>query len=515
MTELVLPQPPARDRLRALQIAATAIGGALVAAGVLGLEHHRPVPVAVPHAHARRVARARPRQREPRATAVRPAPAVPQAGDALLSRLAAAGLDRGLFTNSPGGALATAARVAAWRPLIVRAARRSGFDPNEIEGMVFLESAGRADAIAGDDPAAASGLTQIVASTGAGFLHMRVHLGESRRLTYLMWRAEVRGHWRRVHMLAARRRRVDQRFAPAAALRGTVRYLVAARRYLGRDDLAIASYHMGIGNLQGVISRWADSDASTTSIVRRYHLSYAKLYFSSAPDRHARAWRRLTSLDDMTRDYYWKLLAAERLMRLYRHDRSGLATEAMLQTHKNSGEEVLHPLWSTPRFASPHALAAALARGSLVRIPTDSRRTHLVLASSFGQMAYRFHRSRALYRALRPDALAVLLYIGRRVHQLSGSRPLLVTSAVRDLRYQRVLVRHNANATPNYSLHTTGYAFDIARSYGSRREAAAFEFVLERLQALDLIAYIKEPAAIHIAVASHAAARLRALGSSD
>jgi hypothetical protein len=60
-------------------------------------------------------------------------------------------------------------------------------------------------------------------------------------------------------------------------------------------------------------------------------------------------------------------------------------------------------------------------------------------------------------------------------------------------------------AARRYSLHTTGYAFDIARSYGSRRQADAFQFVLERLQTLNLIAYIKEPGAIHIAVSSNAA----------
>ena len=51
----------------------------------------------------------------------------------------------------------------------------------------------------------------------------------------------------------------------------------------------------------------------------------------------------------------------------------------------------------------------------------------------------------------------------------------------------------------------------IARSYGSLRQRAAFQFVLDRLQALNLIAYIREGDAIHIAVASHAAARLRML----
>jgi hypothetical protein len=269
---------------------------------------------------------------------------------------------------------------------------------------------------------------------------------------------------------------------------------------------------MGIGNLQGVIQRWAGAreGTPTTRIVRAHRLSYARLYFSSAPDRHASAWRRLNALDDSTRDYYWKVLAAERLMWLYRHDRRALAFEQRQQARKSSAEEVLHPASVTPRFRSPRALAAAWRRHELRRIP---RGHHLALARSFAQMAHSLGRSGRLYRGVRPGALAVLLYIGDRVHQLSHARrPLLVTSAVRDVRYQGVLIRYNANATRSYSLHTTGYAFDIARSYGSQRQAAAFEFVLERLQALDLIAYIKEPEAIHIAVSSravHAAALLR------
>jgi hypothetical protein len=120
--------------------------------------------------------------------------------------------------------------------------------------------------------------------------------------------------------------------------------------------------------------------------------------------------------------------------------------------------------------------------------------------------------SARLYRGLRPATLDVLLCIGKRVHTISSeSRPLLVTSAVRDSRYQRVLMRVNANAARSYSLHTTGYAFDIARSYGSRRQASAFQFVLDRLQAVNAIAYIREAAAIHIAVASDAPSKLALL----
>jgi hypothetical protein len=60
-------------------------------------------------------------------------------------------------------------------------------------------------------------------------------------------------------------------------------------------------------------------------------------------------------------------------------------------------------------------------------------------------------------------------------------------------------------------LHTTGYAFDIARSYTGVRQADAFQFVLDRLTAANAIAYIREASAIHIAVASDAAAKLKQL----
>src|SRR3954465_8483044 len=123
-------------------------------------------------------------------------------------------------------------------------------------------------------------------------------------------------------------------------------------------------------------------------------------------------------------------------------------------------------------------------------------------------MAHRARPGRRIYWPARPGARGVLLYVGQRVHELSGARqPLLITSAVRDLKYQNALKRVNENAARSYSLHTTGYAFDLARSYQNSRQAAALQFVLDRLEALNVIAYIKEPEAIHVAVASHAARR--------
>ena len=119
-----------------------------------------------------------------------------------------------------------------------------------------------------------------------------------------------------------------------------------------------------------------------------------------------------------------------------------------------------------------------------------------------GEMARRVGQSARLYRALRPEALATLEAIGSGTRAIAGSGPLVVTSTVRDERYQRVLRATDDEATSNYSLHTTGFAFDIARNYRSRAQALAFQFVLDQLTARGMIAWVREPGAIHVTVAS-------------
>jgi hypothetical protein len=121
-----------------------------------------------------------------------------------------------------------------------------------------------------------------------------------------------------------------------------------------------------------------------------------------------------------------------------------------------------------------------------------------------GELAGRLEQPAGLYRGLRPEALALALYLGAQVRAFSADAPLIVTSTVRDENYQRLLVGRNREATRNYSLHTTGWAFDVERRYVSRRQALAFQFVLDRLQVLGAIAWAREPRAIHITVSRDA-----------
>jgi transglycosylase-like protein with SLT domain len=400
-------------------------------------------------------------------------------------RRAAAGLSHVLYAKSPGGAFASARRTARYRPLIDAVARRHRLDPAMLEAIVLLESAGRADARASSDPSAAAGLTQILAQTATGLLGMRVDVAASERLT----RGILRG--RRVRARGAARRRVDERFDPAKALEGTARYLDFARARLHRDDLAIVAYHMGVGNLEQALS---DYGAGA--------IPYVQLYFDSSPLRHGDAWRKLASLGDDSSTYLWRVLAARRIMRLYREDPGALRRQARLQGDKASAEEVLHPADRTESFATPAAVAEARASGALrVLDPRALRRAGIRVDPAMGALAGRVHQSPQLYRALRPQALAVLQAIGAGTQAISRTAPLVVTSTVRDRHYQRALAATDLEASPGFSLHTTGYAFDIARHYSSGAQALAFQFVLDRLTALDLIAWAREPAVIHVTVA--------------
>jgi soluble lytic murein transglycosylase-like protein len=384
-----------------------------------------------------------------------------------LERDAAVGVSRSFFD---GGVFTTAARVAQWRPQVVRAAQAAGVDPNLLEAIVWVESSGRADVTNGT----AVGLTQLRPWVARSFgLHV-----DARHAAVLTRRIARSWHTRHTRQLRHWRARYDERFAPAKELRATARYLAHAGAVLGRDDLAVQAYHVGISKLRGT-SR-----------------AYAELYFHGG----------------RVDDYALKVFAAKRILHLFRANRAALAFEAQQQARKSSAEEYLHPRSRTHRYATPGALLRAEQHRTLRLIPVQTRQTHILVGGALGGEAHKFGRSRRLYRALRPAALDVLLYIGKRVHELSGARkPLILTSAVRDLKYQRVLTHVNANAARSYSLHTAGYAFDIARSYGSERQARAFQYVLDRLTAANAIAYIRESAAIHITAASDAPAKLRLL----
>jgi hypothetical protein len=410
----------------------------------------------------------------------------PSRASKLVAR-ATAGEAHPLYVKTPGGAVATAARVARFQPLIDRVTSGTGIDPHLLEGIVYLESAGQPGVIAGGDPAGAAGLTQILAATAQSLLGLRVDLKTSRRLTGQINVALSTGRPARARRLEQARARIDVRFDPATELAATVRYLQMAERSFGRLDLAVESYHMGIGNLRSVLNAY-DGGAA---------VPYVQLYFDSAPNRHAAAYGLLSSFGDDSWTYLWRVLAAEQIMHLYRSDPAALRRQAALQVSSGSAAQLLHPASDTPTFASPEDVDRAYAGDQLVRLPFNPSRLGLAYAPQMGNVARRFGFAPALYRGLRPAALELLSWMGTQVRALSGTAPLTVVSTVTDRRYQALFGYTDPPAA-------AGWTFTIARHYVSGHQAAALQTVLDRLQALNLIAWQRYPVEIEVTVAGDA-----------
>jgi hypothetical protein len=223
-----------------------------------------------------------------------------------------------------------------------------------------------------------------------------------------------------------------------------------------------------------------------------------QLYFDTAPDHHGAAFNLLAGFGDDSSLYYWRVLGAEQIMRLYRSDRAALTRLASLQTASDSNAEVLVPPDRTQSFADPSALYAAYANRTLLRLPTNARKLGLAYSTSMGWLSKRVGAPAALYHGLRGPALDLLIELAARVRALSGgAAPLTVASTVLDRRYQQQL-------DGSYPGATTGYAFEIVRRYVRHAQADAFQAMLDRLQALDVIAWERMPSTIQITVSPDA-----------
>jgi hypothetical protein len=174
-------------------------------------------------------------------------------------------------------------------------------------------------------------------------------------------------------------------------------------------------------------------------------------------------------------------------MRSYRRDPRALPRTAALQVSEASAARALHPPASTDTFADPGALADARASGALQPLPSDTASAHVAPAPELAALARQLQQPADRYRLLRPAALDALRYLAAGVQAIApGSPPLQVTHAVVDRQSAETL---GADLRPA-PLQSSGYAFGVARRYGSRAEAEAVQFMLDRLTVMNLIAWV-------------------------
>jgi hypothetical protein len=61
-----------------------------------------------------------------------------------------------------------------------------------------------------------------------------------------------------------------------------------------------------------------------------------------------------------------------------------------------------------------------------------------------------------------------------------------------------VVTRLVTTADAGHGLHDAGFTFDVRRRYRSGAQAEAFQYMLDRLQSLNLIAWARDSNAIHV-----------------
>ena len=177
----------------------------------------------------------------------------PEREDEFVSR-AAKGTSHLLYTLSPGGVAESAQRVGRWRRQIEAAAKAADVDPDTLEGLVFLESAGRDDAVTPNGVEGAVGLTQILSGTATDLLGMKVDTRAQRAARAAGSTASARAatRTRSARCAPSGPRPTSASTAPSRS-RPPGATSSSPSDTLGREDYAFVSYHMGIGNLQGVL----------------------------------------------------------------------------------------------------------------------------------------------------------------------------------------------------------------------------------------------------------------------
>ena len=272
------------------------------------------------------------------------------------------------------------------------------------------------------------------------------------------------------------------------AIEGAARYLDFAKGKLGRDDLAVVSYHMGVGNLQRALLAYGKGI-----------VPYAQLYFDSSPLRHPAAWRA-ASLGDDSATYLWRVLAAREVMRPTAPTPGPAATRPCCNRTRPRPRRC----FTRPRTRRPSATPSPSAGprdGRAARSTTTPRAPRAQARPGHGRPGPAHRPVPAPVPRAAPTGPRRAAGHGRRVAGISRQR-----AADRDEhRARRALParpgRETTRRRTRYSLHTTGFAFDIARDYRSRAQALAFQFLLDRL-ARGMIAWVREPQAIHVTVAS-------------
>lgn len=401
-----------------------------------------------------------------------------------------------------------AQRTWSYNRLITRSAQKYQVPVDKLRAVIFLESQGNRWAFAPGSGAA--GLGQFTQATARGF-GLTVDNQLAKRLLAKRRQAIKSSNekWR----LKLERELVqrDERFNPFYAIPASARYLARHHRDFGRWDFAIAAYHMGSGNVQKILKliclgrhTWQDSAKQT---ILAHHLSWSKIVFEACPCQNPLTHRALWGLKDHSRDYWFRVLASERALKLWRANpaefkkRTGLFKIRHHPVHPRRWELALEPQWYpvTNRWSDYQSLGLAYQTGELVRLPKNQLLADGIVLSPMGRYAGS-EVDKSLYQGARLELWGLLQHIADRVRQESGdsNATVRVGSLVRSAALQKIFVAKGESPS-QYSTHCLGVAADLIPPNHDRVKRA-LTYVLETLRWQGKIVWCIESDHYHLTI---------------
>ena len=208
-------------------------------------------------------------------------------------------------------------RIMFFSPAILEAAEKYQIPPEDIAGILYLESAAHPEKCARPfNVRSACGIAQIEYDTAVNYLGLKVDLKKSQRISKKINKMLATGaSWDspKLNELLQERRRVDDRFDPYKSIDAMGKYLSMSRERLGRIDFSIASYHMGTAGVEKLICIYLGIPyrMNVSGLVIKKNLSFPKVYYDCRSHPHSKCWRYLSTRADSSHQYFWKVQAGK------------------------------------------------------------------------------------------------------------------------------------------------------------------------------------------------------------
>ena len=284
--------------------------------------------------------------------------------------------------------------------------------------------------------------------------------------------------------LRAKRRKIDARYDPRAAIFAQTRYLLGIAPRFPSTDWLFQAYHGGEGGVKRTLkdflgAAWPGStEAAIRSGKNGGALTFEDLYFETTPTTRPEAFAYLYGRSDDHRHYWWKLRAAQETLAAYRKDKSAFraAWEALLPGRSKAA--LWYPDAAKQVFADLPDVQQALKNGILV--PILSGDGLIVRPPELDPAAVNW------LQTLRPESRGTLLLLNAVYRQSGGTAALEVADLTRTakLSTQRQKTRLlpplftlkrifppdpdlktllGTGPPPDFDFHTVGLSFDIVK----------------------------------------------------